>query len=236
MTQSFGSLLPGQELTDPEDFRMLHSTVGAAARSRPKPRLDPSPSRRERAAAPARRFGKRQVPAAADVPGPALPPSPSSPAAVAALEAEIDRCSSREHVARLAVHLARAYAPAAALFVVHRGVIESARNEGLGGGGKGFLIPVDAPSLFAEVVASGVPFRGAPPQGGFDERILHALGRRDVEAVVVLPVTMRGRVVSLLYADNGPESLGDASVAALAAVCDRVARAYERLILERKRT
>jgi hypothetical protein len=41
--------------------------------------------------------------------------------------------------------------------------------------------------------------------------------------------------VNLLYADNGPEALGDASAAALHAVCARVAAAYERLIRERKR-
>jgi len=41
-------------------------------------------------------------------------------------------------------------------------------------------------------------------------------------------------VVNLLYADNGSEPLGDESCAALAALCQRVAGSYERIILERK--
>jgi hypothetical protein len=235
MTLQFGQLLPGEELTDPESFLSLHTKIAAATRSRLKARTAASPPKPVQTRNAVKQDRKRPAPVEAGAPHRA-PPPPSSPAAVAALEAEIDCCSSREHVARLVVHLARAYAPAAALFVVHQGVIESARSEGLGGGGEGFLIPADAPSLFAGVVASGEPFRGAPPQGGLDERILRKLGRRHVEAIVVLPIAIRGRVVSLLYADNGPESLGDASVAALAAVCARVGRAYERLILERKQS
>ena len=50
----------------------------------------------------------------------------------------------------------------------------------------------------------------------------------------MLPVRLRGRAVNVLYADNGPQTLGDASVAALEAVCAHIARAYERIILEHK--
>jgi hypothetical protein len=57
-----------------------------------------------------------------------------------------------------------------------------------------------------------------------------------VQEIAVLPVALSGRVVNLLYADNGPEALGDASVAALTSICARVGAAYERLIRERKRS
>jgi hypothetical protein len=50
----------------------------------------------------------------------------------------------------------------------------------------------------------------------------------------VHPIAIRARVINLLYADNGAEPLAETSVAALAALCGCVARAYERLILERK--
>jgi hypothetical protein len=113
-------------------------------------------------------------------------------------------------------------------------MIERTLGQRPGASGEEILFPADAPSLFAEVVASGEPFRGAPPQLHLDGRLLRALGRRQVREIVVLPVMVGGRVVNLLYADNGPEALGDASLAALAAVCARLSRAYERLILERK--
>jgi hypothetical protein len=237
MTLRIGHLPPGEELMDAETFVALHSTHVAAlepprtgrgvARPPELAEIDSGPpplhshpvrpSRSERA----ERSGE-------------LPRPPVSAAAAAALEVEIDGSSSREHVARLAVHLARAYSPAAALFLVHRGMIERIRGEGSHNRGGALLFPADASSLFAEVVANGEPYRGAPPEGGFEDRILRALGRQHVQEIALLPVAIRGRVVNVLYADNGPEALGDASFAALAVVCARVSRAYERLILERK--
>jgi hypothetical protein len=157
-----------------------------------------------------------------------------SPAAAAALEAEIDRSGSRESVARLALYLARGYASATALLLVHRGMVQGLAGDGLLGQPDTILFPADASSAFGEVAASGRPFRGAPPANGLDARILRAFGREHVQEIAILPVTLRGRIVSLLYADNGPEALGDASAAALTSVCTRVAAAYERLIQAQK--
>jgi len=159
---------------------------------------------------------------------------PDTPAAAAALEVEIDRCVSREHVARLAVHLARAYAGCAAICAVRPDRIEAVAAEGFEGNVGALFFPADADSLFARVAQTGEAFRGVPPAGGLDQQVLGALGRRHVREIAILPVSLRGRVVSLLYADNGAEVLGDAATAALGTVCTRIARAYARLILERK--
>jgi hypothetical protein len=118
---------------------------------------------------------------------------------------------------------------------VHRGIIQGLCADGLSARPDAVLFPAGAESVFGAVAASARPFRGAPRAGGLDARILRALGREHVQEIAVLPVTLSGRVVNLLYADNGPEALGDASAAALSAVCARVATAYERLIRERKR-
>jgi hypothetical protein len=238
MTLRIGDFPPGEELMDVDTFFALHSRHEAA----PEPPVDalgvglPGIELTEvsftmpgRNADPA-----HEVPSVRERPSGDSPRPPASPAAAAALEAEIDRCPSREHVARLAVHLARAYSPAATLFLVHRGMIATICGEGSAIRREELRFPADAPGLFAEVVASGEPFRGAPPPDGFEGRILRLLGRQHAREIVVLPVAIRGRVVNLLYADNGPEALGDASVAALSAVCARVSRAYQRLILERK--
>ena len=167
---------------------------------------------------------------------PTPPPARTpSPAAAAALEAEIDRSVTRDSVARLALYLARGYASATALMLVHRGFVQGLCADGLPGRLDAILFPADATSAFGEVAASGRPFRGAPPAHGLDARILRALGREHVQEIAVLPVFLGGRVVNLLYADNGPEALGDVSTAALTAVCARLAAAYERLIRERKR-
>jgi hypothetical protein len=152
-----------------------------------------------------------------------------------ALEVEIDRARSRDAVAHLSVRLARCYASAAALFVVHRGIIRGVSGDGLQGRAEAILFPAGAESVFAEVASSGAAFRGGPPADGLDHRILRALGRDRVEEIAVLPIALRGRVVSLLYADNGPAALGDATAAALTTVCARVGAAWERLIRESRR-
>ena len=225
---------------DAETFVALHSTRAAALgppRMRAASPRRGTPAIAEIVSRPPRRPtapGLRSVAQTESRRARGRPAPPSSPAAAAAFEAEIDGCTSREHVARLAVHLARAYSPAAALFLVHRGMIE--RICGDGSAARGGRTPVSGRCL--EPLRRGDRERravsGRASQDGFEDRILRALGRQHVQEIAVLPVAIRGRVVNLLYADNGPEALGDASVAALAAVCARVSRAYERLILERK--
>lgn len=154
----------------------------------------------------------------------------------AALEAAIADAEEREEIARLSLRLARLYASAVALFVVHRDVVRGFRGDGLGPGIEGIVIPVTAPSLFARPCASGLPFRGGPEDGGLlDAHLLRALGRSHVRDLLVLPVTIRGRVVNLLYADNGDEPLASTTVAALSAVCGCISAAYERVITRRKR-
>jgi GAF domain-containing protein len=239
MTLRIGHLPPGEELTDAKTFFALASTIAAPLGPPADPRRQAPATVRELPEIGSRTRGRPVAPVHTpeshrEEPSGALNRPPASPAAAAALEAEIDRCTSREHVARLALHLARAYVPAATLFQVHRGVIERTCSEGSAIDGEGLLFPADAPSLFAEVAASGESFRGAPPDGALEKRVLQVLAREQVREIVLLPIAIRGRVVGLLYADNGPEALADASVAALAAVCARVSRAYQRLILERK--
>jgi hypothetical protein len=134
------------------------------------------------------------------------------------------------------VHLARCYASAAALLLVHRGIIQGVSADGVHGRPDAILFPAGAESVFAEVASSGAAFRGAPPAAGLDHRILRALGRDHVQEIAVLPIALRRRVVSLLYADNGCEALGDASAAALTTVCARIAAAWERLIRESRRS
>jgi hypothetical protein len=242
MTQPFATPFSGEELMDAGTFSELHSRLAERAERRP---AESQPPAARRAPPKAQRIvdlaelGARVV----SVPAPtrnAVRPAPvrapAGPAAAAALEAEIDRASSQEAVARLAVTLARGYASATALLLVHRSIIQGLCADGLEGRADAILFPDGAGSVFGEVAATGRAFRGAPRAGGLDARILRALGRERVREIAVLPVSLGGRIVNLLYADNGPEPLGDAPAAALTAVCTRVAAAYERLIRERKRS
>jgi hypothetical protein len=154
-----------------------------------------------------------------------------------ALEEALTRAPDRDAAARVATALARRHVRAAALFVVHRGMLMglAAAGEGVEPHIEGILVPADAESVFARVVASGEPFRGAPPAAGLDLRVLRGLGRSEVREIAVLPIAIRGRVVNVLYADDGPRPLAETSLGALRALAACLARAYEHLILQRKK-
>jgi len=225
----------GEELMDAKTFSEVSARTARSdwRRVEPQPAPESDPQIVDLA-----ELGARVVsgpPPAAREPERLAARTPISPAASAALEAEIDRSRSREAVARLAVYLARGYASVAALFLVRRDMIEGLCGEGLAGRPDAVLFPARASNVFGAVADSGRLFRGAPPAQGLDARVLRALGREHVQEIAILPIRVAGRTVSLLYADNGPESLGDASAAALSAICARVGDAYERLIRERKR-
>jgi hypothetical protein len=149
-------------------------------------------------------------------------------------EVEMSRSPSRDAVARLGVQWATSYASAAALLLVNHGMIQGVASSGMRDVEPAVLFPVEAPSVFSRVVVDGRPQRGAIPHNPLDRRILQVLGRGQAREFGVFPVAVRGRIVNLLYVDNGPEALGDAAAAALSVVCTRLAGAYERLILQRK--
>jgi len=152
------------------------------------------------------------------------------------LEVALETAGDRETVARLALSIARLYTRAAALFVVRGSTVSGYRGSGDGMAETldGILISAETSPLFADPVLLKRPFRGAPPEDGVGRRVVEALGRGTVFEVLVHPIAIRGRVVNLLYADNSDGSLPDVAVAALAALAQCVARAYERLILTSK--
>jgi hypothetical protein len=165
----------------------------------------------------------------------------AEPASVAAdalaLEEELASAADRDAAARAALALALRHVRAAALFVVHRGMVMGllGAGEALEPRIEGILVPADADSIFARVVASGEVFRGAPPATGLDARVLRALGRAGACELALLPIAMRGRVVNLLYVDGGPRPIAATALGALRALADCVAHAYEQLILQRKK-
>lgn len=158
------------------------------------------------------------------------------PADPVELEALLAAAADRDAAARIALALARVHAEAAALLVVHRGMVM-----GLAGSGgdlerriEAVVVPIDAESVFAQAAAKNEPFRGAPPSGALDVRLLRALGRGSVREVALLPIPLRGRVVNLLYVDAGARPLAETALGALSTLTLCLARAYERIILRKR--
>jgi hypothetical protein len=92
------------------------------------------------------------------------------------------------------------------------------------------VINVEAPSLFRDVIASRLPYRGPLPETPANRAFAYALGGVSPE-VLVMPIAVRDRVIAVLFADGAAMPLPDA---ALHATVREAGLAYERLILEGK--
>jgi hypothetical protein len=213
-------LAEGEELCGEAEFVASHTQGAGPAR----------PSA-ERASAAVPALEARVVPAAR----PAAAPAADAEAA-ARLEAELVRASSRERVAPLVLQLAAIRARLAALFTVRDGMIQGVLAAGAGGPGRidAIFVPVAAQSMLAGP-ARGEIFHGAPSRAGIDAAIVRALGGGEVCEVAVMPIAVGGRVVQLLYADNGAEPLNPASLAALGALCEQTRATWSRIIVENTR-
>lgn len=122
----------------------------------------------------------------------------------------------------------------AAFFVMKKSILigHDARGADLDVGTvRKVVINVEAPSLFRDVIASRLPYRGPLPETPANRAFAHALGGVSQE-VLVMPMAVRDRVIAVLFADGAAMPLPDA---ALHATVREAGLAYERLILEAKR-
>jgi type II secretion system (T2SS) protein E len=92
------------------------------------------------------------------------------------------------------------------------------------------VINVEAPSLFRDVIASRLPYRGPLPETPANRAFAHALGGVSSE-VLLMPIAVRDRIIAVLFGDGAAQPLPDA---ALHATVREAGLAYERLILESK--
>lgn len=228
--QDARSLVMGQELTDDRSFEQAYAGS----------------------------FGKRSAtPPTASPALPAVQPQPQAPPPTSVvstwsgatpaiptptildLELEMARGKDRDQIGGAALRLARVYTETAALFVVHQGIVRGVRGVGATLDGHpidGIVFPLSCESVITIPAASGEIFRGPANEREYDARLLEALGRVGVGEVAVFPVKIRERVVNVLYVDNGPRRIAITAFAALAALAEGIAAAYERLIFDRKRS
>lgn len=76
-------------------------------------------------------------------------------------------------------------------------------------------LPVDGPSVAAQVVANGAAVRGRPDRNRWNEALFEVLGGGWPDEGVALPVVVARRVVLVFYGDNEPDDLPVGSTAAI---------------------
>ena len=93
--------------------------------------------------------------------------------------------------------------------------------------------PLDEPSVFQTVTRDKTMFIGRLGQEEQNQRFLKVLGKRPNTNAAVFPVLVKGRVVNLVYADNGAAGNVKPTLGELLVLLQRVPRAYLRIIRRR---
>ena len=130
--------------------------------------------------------------------------------------------------------------------LVRRGVVFAPTHRGLAGIGqfgveiagasadervRELLIPLDQPSVLADVTAKRGSYRGMLPLSFWDDFLVAQLGGGRPREIVVVPAIAGAEVVAVLYGDNLP---GDAPIGPLASLEAAVAEACARYVVPRR--
>jgi len=93
--------------------------------------------------------------------------------------------------------------------------------------------PLDEPSVFQTVTRDKTMFIGRLGSDEQNQRFIKVLGKRPNTNAAIFPVLVKGRVVNLVYADNGAAGNVKPSLGELLVYLQRVPRAYLRIIRRR---
>ena len=161
-------------------------------------------------------------------------PLPATEASAALAEAR-----GRDEVFMLLLRAARSHAWYAGLLVVRQGIatgrlaIEGRRveTEEI----TRVRIALDAPTAFGTTVESGAPYIG-PVATGHEatDDVLRLMGGVVPPSALILPVSIRGRIVALVYAHRGADALEIADVSLLLPLAADAGLALSRVIVRGK--
>jgi hypothetical protein len=139
----------------------------------------------------------------------------------------------RDEIAQITLDYVAQMAQRALFFVIRKNLL-------VGHDGRGatvdpeavqqLAVNIEVPSIFRDVIASRLPYRGPLPETSVNRAFAQSIGGVGWE-VLLMPITIRDRIIAVLFADQAMMPLPDA---ALHATTREAGLAYERLILETK--
>jgi hypothetical protein len=169
-------------------------------------------------------------------PPPSAAPEPPPAKQLWELEAALLKIGDREQLLDVSFEIAARFTRVVALFIVHRGMVQGVRcmENGVSRSIQGVLLPLESASKLTQAIGSGLPFRMDPRERPIDARVHQLLTGQTTSEVSLFPVSLKTRVVNLLYASQGIDPLGAISFGALSLLADQMGAAYSQLILQRK--
>jgi hypothetical protein len=176
-------------------------------------------------------------------PGPSLPeevvvPAPVlTPLTFAQAQAELSRSSDREEVATTVLRYAVSKWKRSLLLSVQGSLVTGWRGMGKGvreASVRRIGISLAGPSTFRLVRDTRSHYIGPVRRDAASGFFYKLLGGGYPTTAVILPLLVRGKLVHLLYVDNGPGQLTPPDVGELLILSQGVGRSYEAMIRRRK--
>jgi len=151
---------------------------------------------------------------------------------------EMDEANERDTILDLFFEFARQFFEFSAFFILQGDTAEGRDAAGDGAARDkvaSLSVPLELPSVLATVRKAEVPTFATPEPAGLDAVLFRDLERRRQNAVGLLPIVVRRRVVAVLLGDDGEvpvEAMGVKDVTSFAALAGA---AFERLIVRKKK-
>lgn len=98
----------------------------------------------------------------------------------------------------------------------------------------GFKISLDAPSLFQTVVEKGLPFFGDSDDLVMQQSLFPAIGEPANQTVMLLPLKVNGKVISLVYGDFGPRETAAVQIELLEVLASEAGLVLENAFYRKK--
>ena len=164
------------------------------------------------------------------------PPAAPPPIDAKTAAERLDSAESRDDVVENLVALCSGYFRRVIFFIVREPWIL-----GWSGAGEGMdrnlaatlRIPLDQPSVFQTVTRDKTVFVGRVGKEEENQRFLRAVAKKPNTTAALFPVVVRGRVVNLIYGDNGAAGNVRAELGELMVLLQRAPRAYLKIIRKR---
>jgi len=175
---------------------------------------------------------QRAATAAPSFPPPAEDDQSTEPLTFEEASRLLGEASERGAIARLVLRYASSIFARSMLFTIHRGVALGwdAIGEGIDRWSfRSVMVPLDQPSVFQLVSESRAHYLGGLRKTKVNIEFLRAMGKVVPRSAFLLPVLVRGRVVNILYADNGHKAHCSSQIGELLILSQRITRCYESL-------
>ncbi len=149
----------------------------------------------------------------------------------------ISDSKSRDDIAAVVLGYALTIFKRAAIFIIQKGM--AIGWEGAGEGVNRFnikqlVIPLDQPSVFKFVNDTGAHFVGSLKPTELNKDFFLLLGGGQPKTVVIIPVHFMGKVVQMLYGDNGADEFASTNIGELLILLQKVPEVIEALVLKKR--